>query len=192
MAALPGPLSEAHGSEAHGSEAHGSGGFSAAERSGWASAPATPRWRGGTAVGMPNERIMNIIASGPSRGSRGMRRVPGRGRSLGQMAGVGAYKTPLPWERRLFSRRKERMGFSPRDSGGARGTPRGDARRTAPEPRCERALARQQGNAPCFGKGTSLVRMAGNGAYNTPLPREQRRITGKFQSVMERLEGPKE
>ena len=74
----------------------GSGGFPAAERSGWASAPATPRWRVGTPVGMPGERPMNMVTSGTSRGGSGYART-GTGRSLVRMTGVGAYKTPLPW-----------------------------------------------------------------------------------------------
>ena len=45
------------------------------------------------------------------------------------------------------------MGFSPRDSGVARGNCRGDAQRTDHEHHCERTFARQQGNAPCSGTG---------------------------------------
>ena len=65
----------------------------------------------------------------------------------------GAYNTPLPWERRLSSRREERMGFSPRDSGVARGDSRGDAQRTAHEHRCEREFARPtRERAACPGR----------------------------------------
>ena len=47
------------------------------KRSGWALAPATPGWRGGTPVGMTNEPLLIIVASGTLQGSRGMRRARG-------------------------------------------------------------------------------------------------------------------
>ena len=140
------------------------------KRSGRASAPATPGWRVVTPVGMHSERPLNIVARETSRGSRGPRRAPGaEGSSCGTPESAPIRRRP--WERRLSSRRIGAVwALAPATSGWRVGTAVG-----MPGERLLNRVARetsrgQQGNAPCSGRGRSLVRKTGVGAYKTPFP----------------------